>query len=271
MHDESEGHAPNREERNHSRMVTLTHVLVSLLLGIAGGIPAGLLTNIIWDKLKRRRPAQRTPSTVVVVQSVTTHHHHYREGQPAVSQPSQGNGILPLLILVGGVAVIDRWYAKHEQFVTTITLVAMGFVIGMLLVTAWTFYAQPWLRGKLAWMLGGCVATAYLLWDFLFKRMPPAYYVQLHDLRRSPHVSLAHLHADVLVAYPLLGWGITILNIGSLFIALTSLLIIAHGRGDRPISRRLWEITEPRTGGLFLLISTALGYFLISGWAYKLL
>lgn len=254
-------------------MLTVAHVIMSVLLGVIGGVPAGLLTNVIWEKIIGRDSSRNASSTVVIVQSVAeTHYPPYSNPaeQPTVPHTQQDDGWIKLGGMVVATLIIDRWYAKHEQLVTTITLVALGVAIGMLLAAAWTFYSQPWLRSKLAWMLGGCAATTYILLEFVFQRMPRSYYTQLRALRAAPHLITTHFHEDLLIAIRLIGWSASLLNIGFILLAWIGLLRITHAHEGRPISRWWWKITEFRTGGLTVLIITGVGFFAVSGLLYTL-
>lgn len=255
-----------------STMTPMAHAVSSLAIGIIAGIIAGLITNVLAAKMNpssRDRPI----SFVVIEHSVTPHYVAAPQAQtypqaPASADPNDTLIIrlgLAILVMVG----VDWWYAKHEQLVITVSLVAIGLVIGLFIPTLWTLYVRPGLWRKAAWMLTASVATLYLFWNFLFHRMPTAYYAQLQSLHAAPNLIWTHVQGDILIGYRLAGWGLAMLNIGMLLLAVIGLLVIAYRRDGRPVPRFLWDITEFRGGGLTVLLITGISYLLVSGVLYS--
>ena len=214
------------------------------------------------------------PSTRNIEQSVNltyavTNNYEYYSQAPAST--SRGSDSTWLVMIVGliGLLVMDRFYAKHEYLFDMASLVSAGLGIGMLIPTLWTLYTRPWLRRKAAWILVGWLTTLYLLGDFLFKRLPAAYYAQLQSLRNAHHVVWTHIHEEILIGYRLMGWSFTLVDIGVLITASVGLFVIAYRRTG-PVSRFLWNLTEPGTGGLVVAIVSAIAYGLVSGLAFSL-
>jgi len=231
---------------------------------------AGLVTTFIANKIMGTPPSHGIEQSINITYSVTNNYindPHLNRPLQGSTSPDRDSGIFWVIGGVIALFLIDRFYARHEFLLEMISLAAVGLGIGMLIPTLWTLYARRWLWKKAAWILGGWLATLYILWDFLFKRMPPAYYAQLKSLRNARHLIWTHLHVDVLIAYRLLGWSITLVDIGMLIVASIGLFVMA---GNRPVSRFIWELTEPSSGGLSILIATVIGYGLVSGLAFSL-
>ncbi|MCY0871084.1 MAG: hypothetical protein OWT27_10970 [Firmicutes bacterium] len=232
---------------------------------------AGLVTTFITSKTMGTPPSKGIEQSIDITYSVTNNYvsdPHLNRSTEGSTSSNRDSGIFWVILVGIAILLIDRFYARHEFLLDMISLVAVGLGIGMLIPTLWTLYARRWLWKKAVWILGGWFATLYILWNFLFKRMPPGYYAQLESLRNEPRLTWTNFHINMLIAYRLVGWSITLVDMGMLIVASIGLFVMT---GNRAVARFIRDLTEPRTGGLFVLIGTVISYGLVSGLMFSLL
>ncbi len=120
------------------------------------------------------------------------------------------------------------------------------------------------MRPKVLWITLGWVAVTFIMWKFLYARMPRQYYIQLHVLAHS-HNTFANLPWDFYIAYRVIGWIFTMSATGFLFVGTVAILLMTTRCSSRTKLAGLYKAYTAKFLGVIVLALLILAYLFVSG------